>query len=487
MLTSFKTELKQNFSDLKSGIQKDKWFLISLSVLTILFVLSMFFEPVVYVICVAVAIIAVVFDFNKILNLFLFVYPFSAVFFVKINGATHVMLTYLIYLLVAICCVKYVIKLFKENKNFNLKLIVPMFLMLLYMLLPINSINVKSLAMYFAAFAMFYLLVEQKNDVNIKSLVVYASVALILASVLSYLSPLTYRLPKILPIYTNFKVIKFEGLFVNPNIYAIVAGLLLPVLVYFCTQKGGLLWFVLLIPISCFSYMTLSRNYLICLCLTLVFFLVAHAVKKDKKALLRYAFVAFVVVVVALCEFNYSRVYLARFNIIDPSTIVESELPDVKYPPKEEDVKPSEPPAEFWIDGTPIDPGRIGIWKRYLKDFSSSAKNIIFGVGVSEKQLGIASHNFYIEFLWRFGLMGLVFAVIAIAKNFKKLTKGFKNNLFLSVLINFLFIGFIDSIFFNEKLLFALILIVSAFNNRENDYKKNGDKNLDEKNLDCKQ
>lgn len=455
MLTSLKTELKQNFSDLKNGIQKEKWFLIALSVLTILFLLSMFFEPVVYLVIVCILLLSVFFDFEKTLSLFLFICPFMGIFSVNIGEKALNLFNYTYYIMFFICGIKYLLCVFKKKEEFNLKAFRPLVFFLFYIILPIFSFHFESLVKYAVAVAIIYLLIVNTKNFNFKTLLAYAVLGVILSSFLSLFSSLTTRMPEILGQYSNYNVLKFQGLFTNPNSYAVFVSILLPLVVYFCLQKNGILWFAPLIVISSFAYMTLSRNYLICLFVVILYYFISLCFRKNKRMMISFIFVLITFLMVSVCELNNTRVYLARFELI-PIEKIEPTLN-----PEDVVVKPDEKP-EYWEDGTALDPGRVGIWKRYIKDFLSSPENIIFGRGISADVLGLPAHNTFIQFLWQFGLLGCIISIYSFFEIFSRIFKNLKSDQTSSLLVVLIFIFCVESILFEKLFISAIILLLTG-------------------------
>ena len=112
-----------------------------------------------------------------------------------------------------------------------------------------------------------------------------------------------------------------------------------------------------------------------------------------------------------------------------------------------------------WEDGTPIDPGRIGLWKRYLNDFIESPKKIIFGAGVSALALGTPPHNTFINLIWQFGIIGIAILSVIFWTIFNNLFNKKSIN-FILVLSLTLFISFIESNVFNYVALTMIVFIL---------------------------
>ncbi len=456
---SLKSKLKQefvgSFEGLKSGALKDKWFIFSLAALTLVFVLAMFFEWAIFIAGIMMCLIAIFFDFEKTLALFLYSYSFYGVFLhIEIFSREMNLNVYFFSLIFFICAFKYLIDVFKLKKELNYKLILVIMLIFAYIYFPIHKVGISLTIQYLVIFAVFYLLIERKNEISIKTLVLYASMGLIISSFISYLAPLSERMPLILAKYVNFGVVKFQGLFINPNGYAVYINLLLPFVVYYCLQRKGAFWFVPLTILTSFAYMTLSRNYLICVIIIFAYYLISVCIRKDKRMLIGLGIVAVILLFVCVCEQNNTKVYLARFGFISTESITPSADNDINIAPDNSN--------ELWIDGTPLDPGRVGIWKRYLKDFASSPINIVFGAGMAAELLGIDCHNFYLQYLWRFGILGVLLLLFTILPILLKLIKNIKSdkvNLFVLV---FLFTLSIEAIFIDYLTLICLILLITS-------------------------
>ncbi len=459
LLNKLKTEISDAFGEIKAKTKEETWFLLSIAVLTILFVASMFAEPLIYVVSVFIISLSIIFDFEHNICLLLFCYTFDSIFHVNLFGSNFNLITIVYSFIVFACGTKYLISVCKKKEKINISLLTPLILFLIYILIPVHKIRIYDSLKFITAVAMFYLLIVSKKKVNIKKVVFYASVGLILASFVSLLAPLASRMPAILGYYTNLGRAKFEGLFVNPNIFAIFSALILVFICYYCLQEKNYFWFLLLIPISIFAYMTLSRDYLICLVIMIICYSIIVIIKRNKRSAISFLFILLTFITVGLSQFNNTKVYLIRFNIIPYGSVeVKKTPPSILSENKETNDDNTD--QEIWIDGTAKDPGRIGIWKRYLKDFVSSPDKIIFGSGISAEELGMGPHNFYLQFIWQFGILGFVIAIFAFLRVLVKLFKNFKSSSTNVLVAMVLFIWCVESLFFDLTFVTALILFI---------------------------
>ena len=162
-----------------------------------------------------------------------------------------------------------------------------------------------------------------------------------------------------------------------------------------------------------------------------------------------------------------------------PNSTIEPEQPSTNDQ-NNGNLKPSKPGniEEEWEDGTPIDAGRVELWKRYIKDFTSSPKKILFGAGVSAEVLGISPHNTFINILWQFGIIGLVLLALIFGIIANELIKSRR---ILSLLMTGLIclISLFESNVFNYvALMMICILIVSSKRKKENNMEKHYEENI---------
>ena len=128
--------MKQYFIDkfamIKEWLKKEKWFLILLSVMTISLFVSMFTEYALIACLLATIVSGIFFNVEKNLSVFLFCYSFESILIVISGNEKNNLFTSMYAFLVAICFLKYLIKVFKKEKKINLNYIIPLLVFLIY-------------------------------------------------------------------------------------------------------------------------------------------------------------------------------------------------------------------------------------------------------------------------------------------------------------------------------------------------------------------
>lgn len=456
-MNAIKSEVISGFKEISVQAKKDKWFILSLAFLTILFIISLFFEPAIYAAAILMAIMAICFDLEKSLCLFLFSYPFDGIFYLNFGNSVQYTFIYIYSVIFAICFLKYLLDVFKLKKQVNYNIFLPLFIFLFYLALPIHKVIFYDMLKYIVAFSIFYLVVIYKKEIEIKRLTIYASIGLILSCLISFLVPFAERMPAILGEFDNYGAYKFQALFTNPNWLAVFSIILLALLIGNCLKKSGPLWLILFIPILIFSYMTLSRDYILCLILLTLYYLISLIIKRDKIKAIYFAVLSLIIMSVALVQINNTKIYILRLNTI--SNEITEDFNVMNQPPVDDTEN-----GDFWIDGTPNDPGRWLLWKRYLKDYVSSLEKILFGAGVSAEALGCYTHNSYIEYVWQYGLLGLILGFIAFIRVLGKMFKNLKCDIANALLLVILFIEFVEGNLFNHVWIIMMVLFVASCN-----------------------
>lgn len=453
--------LREKMTNIKSWIVKEKYFLLLLLCMSISLFISMFFELGLILSSLIMLLGAIAFNFEKGLCIFLFCFSFEAVFYIGNKTSVFAMFYTILF---SIYFLKYFIKILKKEKQLNIKLIVPLLLMLVYVVIPFNTINIKHIIKYVVALGFIYLLLENKKEINFDNILIVACVGLILSLIFSLFIPLSSRMCGLIQRFFNNGIQKTQAMFSNPNLLAPYAALVLSWIVYrFIT--GDILWVIPLTILLFYSYATLSRNLMICLLLIISFLILFVCIKKKKTYVLRLCTFLGIVFVVCLSCFELTKVHFERFKSIFLELFdllgikLENNVTSVWV---EDDILPEEiinPGYDLWIDGTRLDPGRVGLWKRYLRDYASSAKTILFGRGISAVLLGMSTHNTFIEIIWRLGLLGSLILCSVFYLIGREIFKSkFSNSTCILLLI--LFINICEACLFNSVALMMIIFFI---------------------------
>lgn len=507
--------MKQYFIDkfamTKEWLKKEKNFLILLTVMTISLFVSMFTEYGLIAVFAAMMIGAIIFDFEKGLCIFLFCYSFEAEFYIVRNYSKFFLFTIFYSILFVIYFIKYFIKILKKQKKINIKILVPLGLMLLYTLLPINPIKFDDAIKYIIAFGTIYLLFENKSETNFNNILIFATLSLVLSVVFSIFADLSERMVYIMGTSYSYGIYKTQGMFTNPN-YLVEYSILIISWILYKFIFDDLIWGMPLLVLLPYTYRTLSRDYMISVMIIFFILLIFVIVKKKKFFVFKYLFTVFCMIVIALTQLNVTKAYVVRVQTIYNETCVllgidkkinisidiGSQKPNTENTDKENnngnnivggdsnnensnnennglDKPLIEDKNVLWKDGMPSDPGRALLWKRYFKDFTSSPKNILFGVGISPDNLGVPPHNTYINLVWQFGVIGTILASAVFLLIFKEILKG-KNPLSVLMCILVCFINICEGNLFNYVAIMMILILIGTSQKEETVIKISEDK-----------
>lgn len=483
-------------------LNKEKNFIIYLGLIVISFFLAIFNQwaiiSTLFLMCASVF----VFDYEKQLTIFMFCYPFDSLFYLKIDGVYNYVYPAFYALMFVVVGIKYLIQVIKKQEKINYKLLWSIIGILVYIALPINhAVSVMDIFKYVVALFVFYLLTQKRKEWSFDNLLGYASVGLIITMMLARIARKYSSNQLMWGWYHNFRVFKNQGLFTNPNWLAVFSIILIGCLVYkIIASKNNWIWLALFAIILPYSYRTLSRNYFICLFLIFLICFIYLLIIKKKKSIIFYALACVCLVGTMGLEMDCTKAYLMRLKLI-PSTTIGTEVDtdsgagndifnednssddensgadnntggnaggDSGSSDSETDVDGS---SNLWIDGTPIDPGRMELWKRYYNDWTSSTSNALFGAGISTKPLGFDPHNSYIHHFWQYGIIGFCILIVLFYKPFMEILLKSKNKLTWLIVILCMVINLFESNLFNHVSIIMMSLFVLSFevgnNNKE--------------------
>ena len=453
--------------EIKDWCLEKKTFILLLTSLFVSLIVSIFTFYALILVVLILIIGAVLLKFEESLSFFMFCYSFESVFFISINSVTKFIFPIIYSILFSISFIKYLILLFNKKERLNIKRIIPFLLFIIYILIPINPIKLEDIIKYIIAFGVIYLILEYRTEINFNNILIIASVGLILSIIITPLSGLSNRMNLIQKKFYNFNIEKFKAMFDNPNWFAVFSITILSNLTYKFIYED-LMWGIPILMIFPFSYRTISRDYILCLIFIIVFLLIINIIKRKKIYFLRYITLIAFIFIIAIVQLNITKLYAFRikntYNEITTLLGIKTKGGNFNDLNIKENVENNNNQYDgensvYWVDGTPIDPGRLELWKRYIRDFKSSNINIIFGVGASAKVLGIAPHNTYINVLWQFGIFGTILLINIFYLIIKDLSEN-KNILLFLTLFVVLFVCMFESNVFNYV---AIMMIISLY------------------------
>lgn len=492
--------MKQYFIDkldmIKEWLKKEKWFLILLSVMTVSLFVSMFTEYGLIAVFAVMIAGAILFNFEKGLCIFLFSYAFEGVFYIIRNYSKVFLFTIFYSILFTVYFFKHFIKILKKQKKINIKLLIPLGLMLFYILLPINPMKVDDIIKYIIALGTIYLLFENKNETNFNNILVFATLSLVLSVIFSIFAEFSDRMVYIMGTSYSYGIYKTQGMFTNPNFLVEYSILIISWLLFKFIFKD-LIYGVPLLLLLPYTYRTLSRDYMISVLIIFLTLLIFSIIKKKKFYIFRYLSTVVFMIIIALTQLNVTKAYVVRVQTIyNEACVLLGINKEIYIPINIEPEKTINNNTEknnngvdnnqqdkdninkdliedknvLWKDGSPSDPGRALLWKRYYKDFTSSPKNILFGVGISPENLGVPPHNTYINLVWQFGVFGTMLAGVVFFLIFKEMLKG-KNLLSILMCLLICFINLCEGNLFNYVAIMMILVLIAT--SQKEDEKQN--------------
>lgn len=404
---------------------KEKYNYFNFALLTLLLFLSCCFEPCVYVTVAYCVLIAIVLPVESILQMILFTTSFVLVFKINNDFPIH---TLMWVTMVFIIGIKYLIDVFKKNKSINWKTLIPIIVFLLFVILPVHEAKIVLITIYVGLLALLYLTFEYRKEVSFKKLVITFCLGIIVSCLLHLTKFISPRINALLPVIyaENCSYVRFLALTGHPNNLAVSSLIAVSFLFVLLYKKQITLRLFLPVFVGIFipAYLAISRNFVMAFSILFLIFMILSFIKYRKTAFLTTGCLALVMLIVIVCCYYPTEAYFARFNNQNDQ---EEEQSEVSIEPPTNTVLDEN--IQEWWNGVyageiHYDPGRKGIWQMYLYDWTSSAKNILCGRGVSAKAIGqMAAHNTLIQLLWEHGVIGIILLLWVVLSfvDFKKL------------------------------------------------------------------
>ena len=415
--------------------------------------LSLFNHIFMYVAVLIITVASIILNTKDVVTIFVFTYPFEVLFNFNLNGNNINIFPYLNALIFLVIGIKYIIKVVKKQEILDRGLIISIVIFLTYLLIPINKINIVDSLQYFAVLGIVYLLLKNKKELDIKQIINYSVLGLIVSVFFSVVLYFNNIYGSFYEFYYTDGILKVQGLFVNPNYLMMFACFLSAYLKAEFVRHGKSTTLIQWLFVFIIGYTTISRNFLFCEIAIFLFLLISCYVKKNKFGLKNLLVIFVFSLAIMLILFDYSKTYYLRLKYFIKSTLSGEN---------------STPIAEDTI----ADPGRILIWKRYLKSYFDSIKSILFGYGISAPLLMIKTHNTYIYGFWLIGIVGMALLSFLMIKIMFFDNKN-KNSSFWSVLISFLVLSFFESNFLNIVFLIMFAILMACSGGTINEKTKN--------------
>ncbi len=421
-------------SNIKAGFinfVKENSFFINCSLISLLFLANCFLPFFSYIAFAYVFVMIIVDNLKNDLGYIFFSLPFAGLY-IPIS-------VILFFACIFIYIIKFVIIKAVEHEikfSFSRSLIIFAALLLAYLLLPFSfKYNINLLIKVFSVFALLavlYLIIKFPKDVVLKDNFRILAIALLIASIFYAFRPLSEHLQEAIKVfYISDGMIRFSGLFYNPNIFALICEIGVFTMAYYImcakTNKKDVMAFLIFLLLG---IMTFSKTYIVIMSIVMVF-LTMYAIKTSSKQawFCVGAFVLAIMLVVAFVP-KFILVYLNRFGTSTGDGIQNS--------------------GDEIINT--ITTGRLDVWKGYIKFLLDNPLVILFGSGFSATTIGVYStHNMYLGLIYQIGIVGTALLCTVVFLVIKNATKGtnFKFNLAIVVpILCILLIGMIEDFIF---------------------------------------
>lgn len=374
--------------------------------------------------------LAIVFsDLEASLAVLMFLLPFSNIF--KMSPGSQSFFTYLLlfYVFFALCIIKR-----KIDKGF---LITTFIFVVILLVQSYNSFNVLRTIKFIANIFLIYVSMSfdlKKHHKNIFMFYIFGVVVSSFVANLGLISNLTdYIATKDLGLKNDW-LIRFSGLYGDPNYYAVnvIAAMCLVIILLHKKEISVILAYPLIGVFAYFSIITYSKSALLMLAFPAMFFV--YSTLRRKKY---FWTIAFVVLLVVFGQ----KVLSGQIDILD--VILK----------------------RFSEGNGDVTTGRSGSWEVYLTFFRDNTAKFAIGSGLGAEILGgKAPHNTYIDFLYYTGVLGtLLFVLTLFAMPKSSMPNEKRNVMNFSVAICIAVMYFFLSEIFYIDLPFHLILAMYAY------------------------
>ena len=283
------------------------------------------------------------------------------------------------------------------------------------------------------------------EKVDIKKLVLILSLGLVSSAVLSliaYFCGVSTISPFVRDTTSKFR---FGAYFEYVNAFAFYCSLAQTcILALFLNKIADVKkWWALLAVVTILGLCSFSKSFILITIISYCTAILLGFIKtKNKKKYMKFCGIGLIIVaLICLCCYKYILTIIERFS------------------------------AHSNYGGGALNiatTGRIGIWKTYLKHWTSSAWYVLFGCGITADKVGeYTPHNFFISMFYRFGIVGIL-VLTGIIIWVVKQCKATKNinwyiPLFI-VLINAFFEDISSSLFTCLPLLISMLAILKTKN-----------------------
>lgn len=234
---------------------------------------------------------------------------------------------------------------------------------------------------------------------------------------------------------TSMNIIRYSGLSYDPNFFALIDCILIAVLLVSETRMNfiKLMTICFLVVVGLFTF---SKSYVILLGIIVIIFAL-----KNKK-MLKTMFIVLIGGSCLLLAEKYSN--LSLLSLIEARFSSANGVNDLTT-------------------------GRTEIWTEYIRYIFGNAKCLFWGDGFNTFSLRKAAHNTYIDFIYRFGIVGTIlwWRYFALSNSYIKKVNGKKTLLNVPGLVLLLGVFFLSAFHFQQFWCCIFLVMISPYLNVE--------------------
>ena len=354
-------------------------------------------------------------SFNEATYLIFYFSPLSYVF---IYGR------YNIYILIVVAYLG--VALFRKN---NVVALFPAFLMLLYCIIFASgdvAINIGRFIYPILLLALLFVCqyVEQKDY---KTLFYFFLAGFMISIILSFFKE---QLPLLTDVFgvdelyleslgPEDHITRYSGLSYDPNFFTLIDCLAISALL-FGEKKTGVIKGIVLIFLVVVGLFTFSKSYI--LLLAIIF--ISYLCMRSKAPIKTLVLIGAVLVCLWVIE---------RYSDIRVLSLIEERFASAE-------------------DSNDLTTGRIDLWIEYIKYIVNDFKCLFVGEGFNALSLEKAAHNTYIEFIYRFGVVGSILWIIYFVWCSKEIARKVspKRDLNVSSMVLYIGLFFLSAFHFQQ-------------------------------------
>ena len=295
-----------------------------------------------------------------------------------------------------------ILKLTIKLHKISVWLVVSLAVLSLYSLAFSGFSELSTIITMVSGILLLYYLRNEKLDTDINITVIVYSIGIVLSSTLALLKD---SLPTI-ELFVDESMLKlkgteyasrFSGLQGNPNYYTLdVTIALAAIVVLLYNNRNTKIHTIFLVILSVFGLMSVSKSFLITWILLILCWLFI-SIKQGVRKTIKFLIVAMIgAMVVYFFAYEYINSYIYRL-IGDGSGTIED-----------------------------ITTGRSEIWTGYISEILNNMKILFFGNGLNtmSEEIGIRTHNTYLELLFSLGIIGAMVLLISLRISMGKIRLG---------------------------------------------------------------